>query len=780
MRCRAARQGSSAHGTWRDTILLMNLPRPFGPYTLLRRLAVGGMAEIYVAKTVGLGGFEKLVAIKLVHPHLSADPAFIQMLVDEAKILVMLTHANVAQVFDLGRIDDTYYIAMEYVEGLDVHALLKAAKRVERPLPVPVCCYVVSEVLNGLDYAHRKRDAAGKPLNIVHRDISPQNVLISAAGEVKLVDFGIAKTNLRGEGTEVGVIKGKYYYMSPEQAWADPMDRRSDIFSAGIVLYEMLTGQMLYNAKTIPELIAKVREADITSPDRLRVDIPDALNTIVMKALKREQSERYQSALDMGEALRDFLYEHAPAFNAGRLSHFVNDLVDAASRIEEALKPDPEKTGGLPALKASEFVRNENSVVFALPGGVVATRNEALPNNLRRDSPSQSTAPTPPRGGLAARAKRPSLPPLPPRIAPMPRIAPPPAPTWAAHAHQDSAPPTEIMSRPPELPRVSAWPFDAPANDAGLDEPTELWTSGQLRAQLPQNDETLVDDGAMLAAARESVSRVDPFAATFTADGDVATSKYRPSAIRATPDGLLDPPSIASLHQTGSNSIPSLTPVLPFGLGGKQALVPPPGEPHSLGPIPPSPPVPDFSASDGAFRMARGKKPWLQISIGVLFTVLGVLAFEMVRPAKNPPTLEIVSVPAGAQVKVNGAMQPHKTPIKLTGLEVDHSYELRVELGGYLPWEATYRASPGPVQHIAVLKPITAELHVSSKPTGARVFLDDVAIGRAPLTISSLPVGRKVRLRAASPGFRDARRELTISEQELMPRVELVLSPDSP
>src|SRR5690349_18556821 len=158
--------GVGAHG------LPMNQPRIFGPYSLIRRLAVGGMAEIYVAKTRGLGGFEKLAALKLVHPHLSADTQFVRMLVDEAKILVLLTHANIAQVFDLGSIDGTYYIAMEYVDGVDMQGLERAAKRLGRALPVPICCFVVSEMLNGLDYAHRKRDLRGRHLGIVHRDIS--------------------------------------------------------------------------------------------------------------------------------------------------------------------------------------------------------------------------------------------------------------------------------------------------------------------------------------------------------------------------------------------------------------------------------------------------------------------------------------------------------------------------------------------------------------------------------------------------------------------------------
>jgi hypothetical protein len=755
------------------------------------------MAEIYIAKARGLGGFEKLLALKLVHPHLSVDPSFIQMLVDEAKILVLLTHANVAQVFDLGSIDGTYYIAMEYVEGLDVHALQQAAQRAGEQLPLPVCCYVTAEVLNGLDYAHRKRDAAGKPLNIVHRDISPQNVLISAAGEVKLVDFGIAKTSLRGEGTEVGIIKGKYYYMSPEQAWADPMDRRSDIFSAGIVLYEMLTGRMLYSAQTIPELISKVREAEIVPPHMLRPEIPAALSAVVMKALSRDAEHRYQSSLDMGEALRDFLYEHAPAFNAGRLAQYVHDLLEAASRVVEA-KPDADATGGLRALTRNEFVRNENSVVFGLPS-VLATRSEGLAPKLRKPNepplPKPSIAPTPPGGQALARAAAPGMrppmltppgsslpthgrpalkaaslaaapPSLPSHITQRPRppipsrAVPPPVPA-AAIQRFDSAPPTEIMNRPPEVSRVSAWPHETSSNDG--DDPTELWPVADVRAQLAQ---PLLGDDRTSGPSQLH----DPFSSPLITEVDGATSKYRPSP--AMP--LIAPswPPVAGMNSLEPGQMPSLTPALPFGTNGMPALMPPPGEAAPVDPIPPSPLVPDFGTQDSLFRTRRRPRPWLQILIAAAFTAFGVLAFELIRPARVPATLEIISDPAGASVKVNGALQPHRTPIKLTGLQVDASYELRVELPGYLPWEASYRASAGPVQHIAVLKPITAELHVTSAPSGAQIWLDDVMIGRTPLTVSSLPVGRRVRLRASSPSHPEARREIVITESDLKPVVE--------
>jgi eukaryotic-like serine/threonine-protein kinase len=353
-----------------------DLPRSFGPYTLLRRLAVGGMAEIYLAKARGLGGFEKLAALKLVHPHLAADPQFIRMLIDEAKILVLLTHANIAQVFDLGCIESTYYISMEYVDGIDVHGLQSAAKRLGRELPIQVCCFILAEMLNGLDYAHRKRDLSGNPLGIVHRDISPHNVVVSRAGEVKLVDFGIAKTNMRVEGTEVGVIKGKYGYMSPEQAWADPTDRRSDVFSAGVLLHELLTGAPLYAAASIAELIGKVRRAEVLSPNLQRPDIPEELTSIIMTALALEPSDRFQTAYDMGDALREFMYRDGQAFSGARLARYMAELLEADEKLAAESARRADDTGGLHALRREDFVHSQASVIFPSPTG--ATRNEPL------------------------------------------------------------------------------------------------------------------------------------------------------------------------------------------------------------------------------------------------------------------------------------------------------------------------------------------------------------------------------------------------------------------
>src|SRR4029450_2271011 len=215
-------------------------PKPFGKYFLIEKLATGGMAEIYKAKNFGVDGFEKLLAIKRILPHCSSDKEFITMLIDEAKLSVALSHTNIAQVFDLGKVGTDYFISMEFVDGINLRELMNRAKETGAQLPEDISVYIVSEICKGLDYAHAKKDTDGNPLNIVHRDISPQNILISYEGEVKIVDFGIAKAATKAHVTQHGALKGKLLYMSPEQAWGKALDKRTDNFSLGVVLYEML------------------------------------------------------------------------------------------------------------------------------------------------------------------------------------------------------------------------------------------------------------------------------------------------------------------------------------------------------------------------------------------------------------------------------------------------------------------------------------------------------------------------------------------------------------
>ena len=319
----------------------MDFPRDFGPYRLLKQIAMGGMAEIVLAKTTGFGGFEKLLALKMIHPKYSADEHFINMLIEEAKICVELEHINIGQVFDLGKLGEIYFISMEYIEGADIFNLMRRATDIDFEIPIETCAHIGQEISAGLDYAHNRRDAEGRPLRIIHRDISPQNVLISYAGEVKIVDFGIAKAGLRAQETEIGVIKGKYYYMSPEQAWGDPIDHRTDIFSAGIIVYEMLTGQMLYLEENIEILLDRVRKADIDPPSSLRREIPAELDDIVMKALAKDPDDRFQSAHEMGQALRSFLYTYSPDYTPARLASMLGWLLDEDAHLPEPVSSKP-------------------------------------------------------------------------------------------------------------------------------------------------------------------------------------------------------------------------------------------------------------------------------------------------------------------------------------------------------------------------------------------------------------------------------------------------------
>ena len=268
-------------------------PIPFGKYYLLERINVGGMAEVFKAKTFGVEGFERLLAVKRILPNIAEDEEFITMFIDEAKIAVQLQHANIAQIFDLGKVDESFFIALEYVNGRDLRSIFDRMRNKAESLPIAMACYVIMQVCEGLDYAHNKRDAQGRELHLVHRDISPQNVLIGYEGECKLIDFGIAKAAGKASKTQAGILKGKFGYMSPEQVRGLPIDRRSDIFAVGIVLYELLTGERLFIGESDFSTLEKVRNVEIQPPSSYNKKIPQELERVVLKALARDPDDRY-------------------------------------------------------------------------------------------------------------------------------------------------------------------------------------------------------------------------------------------------------------------------------------------------------------------------------------------------------------------------------------------------------------------------------------------------------------------------------------------------------
>jgi eukaryotic-like serine/threonine-protein kinase len=294
----------------------MRDPVRFARYLLLDRVAAGAMAEVFAARVAEGEGAGRLVAVKRLWPTLAEDPALVAMFLDEARIAVQLDHPCVARVDDLGQHGASYYIAMEYVPGKDLGALLGAtAARGER-VPVAVTAFVGAQVLSALDHAHARRDAAGRPLDVVHRDVSPRNVLLSFAGEVKLADFGLARAGARGAPEEPGVVRGRAGYVSPEQARGGAVDARSDLFSIGAVLHEMLTGEPLFAGPSDLLALERAAEGRVPSPRELAPEVPEPLARAVLDALARDPARRPTSAA----ALRERLAPYAAPDGAARLS----------------------------------------------------------------------------------------------------------------------------------------------------------------------------------------------------------------------------------------------------------------------------------------------------------------------------------------------------------------------------------------------------------------------------------------------------------------------------
>ncbi|RKH91532.1 serine/threonine protein kinase, partial [Corallococcus praedator] len=299
----------------------------FGRYELVSWLSRGGMAETWRAQLVGAAGVTKPVLIKKVLPEYADDEAFISMFISEARISATLSHGNVAQVFDFGRVDGEYFLAMEFVDGQPLHRVLKRAiKSGMAALPVPVAVFIAMEMCRGLHYAHTRTDNSGKPLDIVHRDISPDNVLVGYEGQVKIVDFGIAKAKLlRGVRTEPGVVKGKYLFFSPEQARGEDVDARTDVWATGVVLYELLCGKLPVDGP--PQVVmTRVARGEIPPPVRLRPDLPEELNDIVMKALTADREQRFESSHEFAEALAGFLYANHSRFSSLSIANLLRVL----------------------------------------------------------------------------------------------------------------------------------------------------------------------------------------------------------------------------------------------------------------------------------------------------------------------------------------------------------------------------------------------------------------------------------------------------------------------
>jgi serine/threonine-protein kinase len=344
----------------------------FGPYEIERRLAEGGMAEVYLARREGPAGFEKRVVLKLVLPHRAQDSRFVSMFLDEARLVARIDHPNVAQVFELGQHGGRYFIAMEYVDGEALSEIIDAANDHGLLLPLQYVARIVSRVAAGLDHAHHLVGEDGQPLGLVHRDVSPDNVMLSVSGAVKVIDFGVAKAAINLRQTQVSGPKGKQCYMSPEQARGRPVDGRSDVFSLGIVLYQLTTGYRPFGTPSGLDAVSGILDDRPAPPSKKRDQVPEAFDAIVMRALEKDVRERYQRAGELQRDLERFIGAHSDVVGDEQLAELVNLVRRGEAQDAALLKRRQREVSVVP-------IPTQPSAPLAAPSPVALAVPAALP-----------------------------------------------------------------------------------------------------------------------------------------------------------------------------------------------------------------------------------------------------------------------------------------------------------------------------------------------------------------------------------------------------------------
>jgi serine/threonine protein kinase len=455
---------------------------PFGKYILLDRINSGATAAVYRANVRGEAGFERLVAIKRILPHMAGDRDFVDTFVREAKTVARLTHAGICPIYELGKVGESLYMAIEYIQGRDLgHITRRLAKRGETMPPV-VAAWIAARLCDSLDYAHNLKNAAGNRTGIFHRDLSPSNILVSYEGQVKLIDFGLAKAVGRAQSTNVDALKRKLGYMSPEMVKGRPIDGRSDIFGVGVCLYEMITARRLFGASNDIDTLKLVGKALVPPPSAIIDDAPEELEIIVMHALEREPEDRFQSAAEMCETLNAYLHKADMTFNVLQLSAWMHDL------FAEDIEAEQVRIKQLLAASADPELIKQRKLFFASPTGAAARARAEIERRMSTEPPPVShTMPTSvPRAAALpkemAPPKRPSADTL--RGAPGQPVSPAPAKPRAPFEEER----TDHYDPDPDRTKTAAVPL------AFDEEPTGFYDPEQAKAASPAGEMQKVAD----------------------------------------------------------------------------------------------------------------------------------------------------------------------------------------------------------------------------------------------------------------------------------------------
>ncbi len=671
-------------------------------FEILEMIAKGGMAEVYRAKTVGFSGFEKEVCVKKILPHLTEDKSFVDMFVNEAKLAATLNYANIVQVHDLCVSGEgEYFIVMEYVNGKDLSDVIRAAQLAGREVPPEIAVYVCRETCKGLHYAHSKQDPTGAPLNIIHRDVSPHNVLVSFMGEVKIVDFGIAKASSIMNKTAVGILKGKYGYMSPEQARGQPLDHRSDIFNTGIVLYELLVGERCFAGSSDFSTLNLMRNAEVTPPTKINGQIPADLERIVLRALSLKREDRFTDALGLESTLADFARVSGCNATASDLATFMQSLF-ADTRSDERGRTS---TGVLslasvvapPAVEPDANGEAEPGSQALARAKRRATRSRNGSAQVARSAVASAHAPAPAGASVAAPAVDSESPPAPAETSDRPARA-------RSVAKDDEAPAAADKAEPANK---GSKKKDGPAKK----EPAAKKAAPEKRPARLKSGPAGDDAGAAKSKKRKGKQLSD------TPKKPVGRRDLRPG--------------LTQLHRIRGGAHTRR-------LGLSAAI------------------IVAFTLLGASVGWYRGR----QVSRQTSFREMELAG----REASSPRTISVYidSTPRGAKVRFDGLDLAGRTPLAVERDRDRLVHQVRLSLPGHRAANRSMQYDSSPVTVLEVqLEGRPGRLEVDSRPSGLPVTIGKKEVGTTPLH-HELPFGKHEISVGGHQGFAKVSRTVTV------------------
>lgn len=725
-------------------------PRPFGKYFLTDCIAIGGMAEIYKAKTFGVDGFEKVLAIKKILSHYSADKEFITMLTDEAKLVVNLSHANIVQVYDLGRVSDDYFISMEFIDGINLRDLVEKSKELGEKIPDEICIYIASEICKGLDYAHNKKDTQGAPLQIVHRDISPQNILVSFDGGVKIVDFGIAKAAMNLSQTHIGTLKGKVTYMAPEQAFGKPIDGRTDLFSLGIVLHEILSLERFFTGDSQMEILKKIRNTSI-SKDTLKGTIPDVLIPILAKALAYKVNDRFQNASDMQVELTKVLYSHYPDFSPRKLAEllhrwFAHD--EAAPDIPEDPEGEILVSSQTAVVPIEDKALDETGFAETLGPEQGLTHNDFTHDddieNTEKTEKSEVTSPNESVEGMLARKQKQRK--LLRNIIILLLLLGLMGWAWAKWKDVEESDSTPVSSK-----TVQDTPI-LPV-DKKVATPPQKMDFKDLSLQT-------IPDGAQIFIDGKESGLVTPAKLEQLKIGQVYQIKF-------VKEGFLDLSQELTISQKSDDTYKYRLDPAVFSLN---VISTPAGADISLNGQSIAQKTP-FVLKDlklgQKYELLLQKEKFKNLTQEFVYTDPQDQELSLTLEPVPLARLELNSQPNGAKILLAGKDTGFVTPYVFENLNLSQSLSLSLQKEGYENWQETIRIENLDQKRSAKLKkkpePIKdISIRVTSNIKGADVIVDGVHKGKTPLTLSVQPGSHKIYVKKSK--YKTASRSLSVSK----------------